>query len=315
MKRLLFSFLFVFSLSVGSAVAQREAKVNDEYVLELSDESDLTFKQAKQRCIELAKAKAIRKEFGEMITSDVIESNTEGAGKSSGTYFWENTVAQARGDWLDDLRQPEVNVEYADGKLIFTAKVWGLAREIIQARTELQWELLRKGSSDGPKGSTVSYGRGNNKYYYTRFSNGQLPEFTNGERVYLKFRAPSSGYVAVYLIEAADKTSCLLPYPASTDGRVEVVGGRDYLFFDKRLDSSSPFYNMETNRQSEDNQIVLIYSPHPFNKCNDVSKDALHPTTLNTHDFQKWLLNIQRHDREMVVNKRWIRILNPDAEK
>ena len=142
MKRLLFSFLFVFSLSVGSAVAQREAKVNDEYVLELSDESELTFKQAKQRCIELAKAKAIRKEFGEMITSDVIESNTEGSGRSSGTYFWENTVAQAKGDWLDDLRQPEVNVEYVDGKLIFTAKVWGLAREIVQARTELQWELL-----------------------------------------------------------------------------------------------------------------------------------------------------------------------------
>ena len=313
MRRLYLSFIILFSLSLGRAVAQREAKVSGEYVLELSDESNLTLKEAKRRCIELAKAKAIKNEFGEMLTSDVIESNTEADGRSAGSYFWENTVAQAKGDWLGDLRQPEVNVDYMDGKLMFTAKVYGLAREVVQSRTELQWELLRTGSSDGPKEKTVSFGRSDTKCYYTRFNGGETPEFTNRERVFLKFRAPANGFVVVYLIEGDDETSCLLPYRNSPFGRMEVIGGRDYLFFDKRQDPQAPTYYLQTQRPSEDNQFVIIYSPHPFNKCNDVSNDPLHPNSLNTHDFQKWLLSNQRHDREMVVNKQWVRIVNPNA--
>ena len=194
-----------------------------------------------------------------------------------------------------------------------TAKVYGLAREVVQSRTELQWELLRTGSSDGPKEKTVSFGRSDTKCYYTRFNEGETPEFTNRERVFLKFRAPANGFVVVYLIEGDDETSCLLPYRNSPFGRMEVIGGRDYLFFDKRQDPQAPTYYLQTQRPSEDNQFVIIYSPHPFNKCNDVSNDPLHPNSLNTHDFQKWLLSNQRHDREMVVNKQWVRIVNPNA--
>ena len=86
----------------------------------------------------------IKEEFGEMVTSDVIESNVETNGESTSSKYWENTVAIARGDWNRDTQDPEISVEYINGKLIFTAEVWGEASEIVQAKTELEWVVQKE---------------------------------------------------------------------------------------------------------------------------------------------------------------------------
>jgi hypothetical protein len=80
------------------------------------------------------------------------------------------------------------------------------------------------------------------------------------------------------------------------------------MFFDKEVNPQAIHIKMKTKRRLEDNQLVIIYSPNPFTKCNDITGDKLHPNSLSTHDFQKWLLKCQREDRDMVVNKKWIKI-------
>lgn len=286
-KAIALIFLF-FCWLPSQVMAQRTADVHGIYVYEVSDNDNITLKDAKRKCVELAKAKAIKDEFGEMITSDVIDSNVETNGESTNSYFWENTVAMAKGDWLRDTQDTEIHVEYIDGKLVFTAEVWGEAREIIQAKTELLCVVQKNDA--GKKVSTA--------------------QFNNGERIHMKFRAPADGYLAIYLIVGDDEASCLLPYPKDADGRFPITGGKNYNLFDKEEDPAAVNYKLTTNRPIEDNQLVIIYSPNPFVKCNDISRDPRHPNSLNTHDFQKWLLRIQRQDRDMVVEKKYVRIVN-----
>ncbi len=274
-------------LTAQTVQAQRVAKVTGKYTYIVTDNDDITLREAKRKCLELAKAAAIKAEFGELITSDVIDSNVETNGEESSSYFWENTVAMARGEWLGDTEKPTIDIKYEDGRLVFSAEVWGRAREIIQSKTDLIWQIQKDGN--GKKVAANS--------------------FESGERVYVKFRSPARGYVAIYLIVGDDETSCLLPYPRDYDGRYEVKGSTDYTFFDKEEDPQAFHYRLKTKRRQEDNQIVIIYSPNPFTKCNDITGDKLHPNSLSTHDFQKWLLKCQREDREMVVNKKWIKIL------
>lgn len=268
--------------------AQRVEKVSGEYTYVITENDDITLREAKRKCLELAKASAIREIFGELITSDVIDSNVETNGESTSSYFWENTVAMAKGEWLGDTEKPELDISYNNGQLVFTAKVEGIAREIIQSKVDLKWEIMKDR---------------NDKKVVTQ-------SFDSGERVYISFRSPSNGFVAVYLIVGDDETSCLLPYPKDADGRFSVKGGRNYLFFDKEKDSEAYQYRLKTKHRQEDNQFVIIYSPNPFTKCNDITNDKKHPNSLSTHDFQKWLLKCQREDPDMVVNKKWVKILH-----
>lgn len=289
--KILIALLLLLVVPTGMT-AQETAEVHASYTYTVGDNDNISLRDAKRKCIELAKAEAIKEKFGELITSDVIESNEETNGEASSSFFWENTVAMARGDWLGDTKEPAISVEYIDGKLSFTAEVWGEAREIIQAKADLKWKLMKDGVDERIETSI----------------------YNQGERIYLTFRAPADGYVAVYLIVGDDETSCLLPYPRDTSGRYMVKGGRDYLFFDKAVELSAVNYRMTTKRAVEDNQLVVIYSPNPFMKCNDITGDARHPNSLSTRDFQKWLLKCQRADRDMVVDKRWVKIHNAAAE-
>lgn len=283
----LFVMVMCMLLLPAQALAQRTEVVTSKYTYVVTENDNITLRDAKRKCQELAKAAAIKEKFGELITSDVIDSNVETNGESTSSYFWENTVAMAKGEWLGDTEKPTLDVVYKDGQLEFTVKVRGLAREIIQSKADLKWDIMKAYNEQ----KTVAQ------------------SFDSGERIYVNFRSPANGYVAIYLIVGDDETSCLLPYPQDADGRFPVKAGREYQFFDKQVDASAFQYRLKTKRPQEDNQLVIIYSPNPFTKCNDITGDKLHPNSLSTHDFQKWLLKCQREDRDMVVNKKWIKII------
>lgn len=68
-----FALIFLFFCWLTQELMAQETKlVHGKYVFEVSDNDDITLKDAKLKCIALAKAKAIKEEFGEMVTSDVI---------------------------------------------------------------------------------------------------------------------------------------------------------------------------------------------------------------------------------------------------
>ncbi len=292
MNKIFTVLAFLLMLGYTDGMAQRVETVTATYTYVVTDDSDVSLKEARRRCIEGAKAKAIESVFGKMVTSDVIDSSVETNGESTSSYFWQNTMTSVRGDWIQDTDPPVLNIEYSDGKLIFTATVNGLAREIVQANVDIKWNILR----DGTNRKVVT------------------DAFESGERIYVNFRTPADGYVAVYLIVADDEVYCLLPYPNDSDGKFPVKSGEDYSVFDRNIDADARYYKMTTKSPTESNQIVLIYSPNPFVKCNDKRVDSKRPNVISSRNFQKWLLENQKRDRDMYVDKKWVKINNRNTE-
>ena len=290
MKRI--QLLVFMTLLPLLSFGQREASVHGKYVYVVSDNDHITLREAKRKCVEKAMAEAVKEKFGELVISDVVDSNVETNGSATASYFWENTAAMAKGEWLGETREPKIDVEYKDGNLVFSAEVWGIAREISQAKVDLDWSILK--DYNGQKAVASA--------------------FENRESVYLRFRAPSDGFLAAYLTVGDGETFCLLPYPKDSDGRFFIKGGQDYMLFDKEIDPMAKQYRLTTTHPLEVNQMVVIFSPKPFTKCNDTTEDNKHPGSVSTREFQKWLLKCQRTDRDMVVDKKWVKIHNANVE-
>lgn len=270
---------------VQPAAAQRTANVTGKYTYILSENDNVTIKEAKLKAIEEAKAEAIKKEFGMLVASDFINTEKQ-TNDDFSSYYMSNTSASVKGEWLGDEREPEITIECINGDIFFTAEVWGKAREIVRAKPDVKWSVEKD-----VNGQRV-----------------EANEFNHGERFFVKFRSPSDGYVAVYLITGDNETACLLPYRKDTTGRCQIKGGKEYTFFDKTTDPTATYYKLSTNQGIEYNTLVVIYSPKPFTKCMDTSNDPRHPNSLNSKDFAKWLLKNQRADSEMYVDRKNISI-------
>jgi hypothetical protein len=292
MNRLYYLIIILFFSSLSlTCRAQREAKVHGTYSYTVSENDDITLKEAKRKCIELAKAEAIKAEFGEFVASDIIESNSETDGESD-SYFWENSIAMTKGEWLGHTQPPVVNIEQKDGELLFTAEVWGNAREVVRADTDIKWDILRE--NDGRREKT------------THFNNGNL--------LYIDFQAPADGYLAIYLVEDDKNTLGLLPYKGDATGRFPVKAGKKYSFFDRRVDVTAKRITMKTPKKLERNKIVLIFSPNPFTKCVDNAGSRYQLNTVATHEFQKWLMGCLRQDHDMIVKRKWVEIHGADND-
>jgi len=274
---------YVLTLKVPDGVKlQREADVHGKYRLTIGENENITLIDARIRCVELAKAAAIKAEFGEMVTSDVL---------SKGGENYENELAKAKGDWLGDTRKPSIGVEYTNDKLTFIAEVWGKAREIVQAKTDLDWKVLRGGEG-----------------------NEESSKFNHKDRIRIQFKSPVNGYVAIYFIAEDDVTACLLPYPSQVSGQFQVQAGVNYTFFDSNIDPNAKNWTLQipdSGIEIQKSQLVIIFSPNPFTKCNDTQTGTKRANTISTDYFQKWLLNCQRADADMIVNKKWVTIQKP----
>ena len=113
MRLKMLSVFLLTSVCVPLSVhAQKTVEVHGEYTYEVGENDNITFREAKRKCLELARAEAIKAEFGELITSDVIDSNVETNGEATSSFFWENTVAMAKGDWLEDIEAPRIKIAY-----------------------------------------------------------------------------------------------------------------------------------------------------------------------------------------------------------
>lgn len=279
-------FILIFSTPL-MALAQREASVHGKYTLILGDNENMTIREAKLKAIELAKAEAIKAEFGSLVTSDQVSSEFAINERESSIFMAESQTS-VRGEWLGDERQPRITLE-ADGEnIMFTAEVWGKVREIVRGTTDVKWQVT-KGESDARIETDV---------------------FKSGERIFVNFTTPIDGYVAIYLVSDDGSTACLLPYPKDTTGQFKVKHGTNYTFFDREYNSDPAvkYYKLSTDKLQEYNQLYLIFSPNPFVKCTDRSVNSRTPNQLDQKDFSKWLLNQQRADKDMVVSRKWVQI-------
>lgn len=270
------------------AFAQRECKVSGEYTYYAPQ--NITPNEAKAKAVEKAKIQALADAFGTLIdmhSTNVIQ-NDNGKSNSSFLSLGESSV---KGEWIGDTREPETEARLEGEFIVAKAKVWGWAREIVSAPIDISAKLLKQ-------------------------TDGQYDEdqFHEGDNLYLSFKSPTKGYLAVYQMFGNGETYCLLPYLGDEDGQFLVKANKKYLLFSKdhaEIKEKCTEYEMTCEKETaEDNMVYVIFSPNKFTKANDDESNKIvsvngkleHlPRFLSDDDFQKWLMRCRRADKDMQV--------------
>ncbi len=280
--------LTVISLIVSShCMAQKTVRSEGQGKFVVHENDHISLVQAKEECENAAKIDALRNAFGQQLKEEnyILDTETDGVASSSMRF---EMMAQTMGDWVRATKPTQFTARFEGSNLVIEAEVYGEVREVTQAKPSFDWKVLAGGTTDSYE---------NNK-------------FRNKERIYISFRAPASGYVAVYAWHGDDQVSTFVPF--GTD-YYKVDSGRRYTFFDRNGGSDLPAYIMQTDTKNEMNQIIIIYSPNKFTKCPDYGEGERTVRTTSYAEFKSWLENSMRADTKMTVARQWITIINDNA--
>lgn len=284
MKKIIL-FLTMFIPLVSSAQKMVTASGEYTYYAPLN----ITVDQAKSIAIERAKIKIIADNFGTIVgvSNSTTVSNVNG---ESSVSFLSIGESEVKGEWIETIGTPQVDILYQDNMLVVNVKIKGSVQEVKSARIPFEARLLRNGTED--------------KY--------EDDEFRDGDYMYLSFATPESGYVAVYLYDQYGVYR-LLPLKNQKDGSQTVEAGNRYVFFanrrsqysselNRQVESVYSEYTMYCNNDNELNRIYVIFSPNRFSHPLDnlsVADDM--PAELSFEAFQSWLSKSRRQDNEMSV--------------
>lgn len=286
MKNFLVTILLFLPLTL---CAQQVQKVCGEYTYYA--EGNQSPNEAKRAALEAAKLQALATEFGTVISQSTTQQESLVDGKES-SYFSQLSASEVKGEWLEDLGEPEYEVEFVQDMLVVKCRVCGRAREISNEATEFTATVLRNGTE-------------------ARFAD---VNFRNGDDMYLLFRTPVDGYVAAYLVDETPTAYCLLPYMDNASGQHPVKHNEEYIFFSpqKAAKGSGTVdeYTLTCTNEIERNQLYVIFSPKPFTKALDNQIDDGLPRQLSYEEFQKWLGKCRKRDTKMGVKVMHIEIKN-----
>lgn len=275
---LLIAIIFPFHL-----IAQKVKTVEGEYTYHVPE--NISLNEAKRTALERAQIQALANEFGTIVSQDNTTRIENRNGKSH-TDFISISGSDMKGEWLETIGTPKYVVFYEGEQLIISCQVKGKAREILLSTIDYQAHILCNGTEE-------------------RFESDR---FKDGDALYLSFQSPAKGFLAVYLLDAENHVSCLLPYRNQQSGIYPIEGNRQYLFFNRDTAlgedrSTVDEYYMTCDRISEYNQFYIIFSPNEFTKAADKASLSNSPRQLPFKDFQKWLTKCRKLDNKMTVKK------------
>ncbi|MCH5218372.1 MAG: DUF4384 domain-containing protein [Muribaculaceae bacterium] len=231
---------------------------------------------------EQARVNALAREFGTVVTQDIIQTERVRHGKESSDFI-ATSMTEVKGEWLGDIGEPKYTFEHdKDQNLIVTCRIRGRARAI---------------SNEAPPFETAVL---NNGFFRTN----ETTLFRNGDQMYLYFLGAADGYVMAFLEDESRNVYCLLPYPNSTKGEVKVKKQQEYTFFSPEKGRGEFGQEEELILTAEDypeyNKLYVMYSSRPFS-APVMKKDGYIPS-LPSADFTKWLLKTRRNDPAMGVH-------------
>ncbi len=291
MTQLVF-FVLAFLCLAPVCKAQKIVKVAAEYTYVAP--SDVSPEQAKTIAFERARLTALADEFGTIISQDNSTVAVNENGKSV-VDFLSLSSSHIKGEWLETLEEKVMSAYYdMNAGLIITVKVVGKARAVKRAQIDIVAKILRNGTD----------------------IRAESEDFHHEDDLYLYFRSPAKGNLAVYLSDETKNVYCLLPYRRDTDGKVDIGANRDYVFFSPEMADADnknivEQYMMLCDKPIEFNQMFIIFSTNAFVKANDYSlpeECRELPRQLPFDDFQKWLSKVRTEDRDMVVLQKSIKI-------
>ncbi|MGN0035689.1 MAG: DUF4384 domain-containing protein [Bacteroidaceae bacterium] len=293
MKRLLLRrclWLLAFCAAAFTpATAQKVVEVEAEYTYVTSLEVSVV--EAKRVATERARLQALADRFGTTISQTNL-THISNSNANSTLDFLSIGSSEVKGEWLADTKEPEYEIQFTNENLIVKASVRGKAREVASASVDVDVHLLRNGKE-------------------RKFESS---DFRDGDDLYLLFRTPVDGYMAVYLMDESATAYRLLPYSGQSDGAQQVKAGVDYLFFDSEAAATEQERNLiddltiTTDKSVEHNEVYVLFSERPFVKPNDNQTSERLPRSLDADDFQRWMARNRTKDAGMVAVNKLIKI-------
>lgn len=285
MKRL-FQLLIIIGLLLFAVETKAKPKEKTiEWTTTYVANEDKSLSEAKKEAALQAELDAMACEFGTYLSTTNYTAIRNGE-----SHFSSTNVSQIRGEKIRDLEAPKYDVQWKDGMLVIKCSVKFVGREIEQSQTDLDIKILRNGYSEKFESTT----------------------FKHNDDFYLSFKAPVDGHLAIFISDDVNNTFTLLPYPKEGIPSFPIKHGKNYLFFcdDKKffmqnpkIESPKNFANVEgirvtTEKESEINQITVVFSPKDFSQPNASTDGDLN--YLSTNNFHDWLAKC-RIDRELTV--------------
>lgn len=247
--------------------------------------------ECKRQALEGARLKALAKEFGTIVTQDVLQADRVDSKGESNT-FLSLSSTEVKGEWIADDGDPVFEISFDNNdNIIVHCKVKGKAREISNESTEFDAKVLRNGTNPGNASS----------------------EFYEGDDLYLYFTAPVDGFVSVFLSLEDGNVYQMLPYLSDTKGDAKIKKGRGYVFFDpSKADPSfgtPDQFSIATDGDIEFNKIYVIFSPSYFAKPITRPRNSIEELpSMSESDFSKWLVKTRRNDPKLGLKQMNLKI-------
>lgn len=269
--------LILFIFLALPLCAQKVHKVSGEFTYYADDNE--TINQAKLKALEGAKLQALARVFGTVVSQDTYSAEKIKNGEENSS-FTQLTSSEVKGEWIEDINKPEYSVDLLQNMLVVKCKVSGNAREISNQSSVFEAVVLKNGT-------------------HKRYED---VHFKDKDDLYIYFRSPVDGYVAVYLVDETPTAFCLLPYMNNQTGQHKVKGGEEYVFFDakgRQTNRDIDELSLRCENDLDNYKMYVLFSPNPFTKALDNKTADTQPRQLSYEDFAKWLGTVRRREPKM----------------
>lgn len=311
-----FSFLFVVIANFSPTIAQNK-KGKLQIKVELGEAQNIiptnkSEEEITRECLINARINAIENAFGEVIlqgNSTYIRNSQNGKQSEVNQVFNFIGESYVNGEWMEDIEPPLITKFNHENERWIKVKVKCKVRELDVSVPQFQAEPL---SCTKIICATET--------------------FNNGQDLYLHFKTPEKGYLAIYLDVPEDRrTYRLFPYKNfSKDSLQQLKADEDYIFFSsKNSKICSPaivdelILTLKDPAKAEFNKMYIIFTPNQPTQKPLLSKgSAINFTTeewklelpdfLNSESFQKWLITNRINNEKIQVKYVYLSI-NPKS--
>lgn len=268
-------------LNLLSISAQKIEKVHGEYTYHVPD--NVSLEEGKRIALERTKIQALADAFGTLVSQNNSTIVKNENGKSS-VDFLSIGGSDVKGEWIETIGDPKFDIFYESNMLTIKVSIDGKAREIKNAAIDLEAKLLRNGTEE----------------------KHESDEFRKGDDLYLYFKSPINGYLAVYLLdENTQQVFCLLPYKSSGEPAYKIIHDKPYVFFSCHKAEENPSevdeYTMTCEHSMEQNTIYIVFSPNMFAKAFAEDGSIGLPRQLPLKEFLKWLGKCKAKDTAIQI--------------
>jgi len=246
-------FCLLFILFNHPAFSQKNYPSTGEYLMRV--ENNMAWNDAVKIAVTQAQVNAIENKFGRAITQDnstYVQNSQAGENVKTNTTFNFISNSYVKGEWIEDIKEPEIRKIDTNGEQWIKVTVYGKIREI--TAPDNKFDAFALSCPD---------------------LKCQTRNFNDGQDFYLYFKSSEDGYVAIYCSDPSLKyTFLLLPYKRSINKKnVPVKADREYIFFSKKNDYFNDGNGIDEqtmsvgeNSQAEKYQVWILFSPEPLDK-------------------------------------------------